>query len=112
MLKRLYKINELIKQEVSKIIEKEIGSDLGLITITNVSTTSDLRIADVWVSVYNKKNINLENSLKDIQPVIQRIINKRLHLKYVPKIILKIDKSTEYAFEIDRTLVEIKKERK
>ena len=110
MSKKLDKVNELIKQEVSKIIEKEIGSELGFLTITTVYTTSDLRLSEVWVSVYNKKVKNIEDSLREITPIVQKILNRRLHLKYVPKIVFKIDKSTDYAFEIAETLNKIKRE--
>ena len=109
MSRRIDKVNEIIKQEISKIIEKEIGVGWGFLTVTHVSTAPDLRLADVWVSVYDKKIDNLDVSLKEFTPVIQRILNKRLHLKYVPKINLKIDNSTAYAFEIDKTLSKIKK---
>jgi len=109
MSKRLNQINELIKQEVSKIIEKEIGSEIGFLTVTSVSTTSDLRLADVWVSVYRPKIKDVESYLQEFTPVVQKILNKRLKMKYVPRINFKIDKSISHAFEIDEILQKIKK---
>jgi ribosome-binding factor A len=108
MSQRVKKVNELIKREISKIIEREIDPELGFLTVTEVCTTSDLRLADVWISIYNKKTENFKKVLEEITPTIQKILNKRLYLKYVPKITLKIDTSTAYAFEIDKTLNKIK----
>ena len=109
MTRRLDKVNELIKQEVGKIIEKEIGSDFGFLTVTNVYTKTDLHFAEIWISLYNEKIENPEEFLNQITPEIQKILNKRLNLKYVPKIILKVDKSTDYAFEIEKILNKVKK---
>jgi ribosome-binding factor A len=108
MSHRIKKVNELIMQEIGKIIEKEIGPDFGFITVTNVSVTPDLRIAEIWLSLYGKRIDKPEEFLRDYTPIIQKILNRKLHLKYVPKIILRIDKSQDFAFEIEKTLDKIK----
>lgn len=109
MSRRMDKVNELIKQETGKIIEKEIGSDIGFLTVTDVETTPDLRLSDIWVSIYDKKIEKPEKVLAEVAPVIQKILNKSLHLKYVPKITLRVDKATNYAFEIEKTFEKLKK---
>lgn len=110
MSRRIDKVNELIKQEVSKTIEKEVSSEVGFLTVTSVDVTPDLRLADIWISIYNKKIEKPEEVFEKLTPVIQKILNKRLHLKYVPKITLKIDRSSAYAFEIENTLDKLKKQ--
>lgn len=112
MSRKIEKINELIKQEISLLIEKEASNETGLLTITSVQTTSDLRLADIWVSVYGNENKNIESFFKEITPSIQNIINKKLNLKYVPKITFKVDKSADYVFQIDKTLKKINKDKK
>jgi ribosome-binding factor A len=111
MSDRINKINKLIKQEVSKIIEKEFGPEIGFLTVTDVRTTNDLRLADVFVSVYGDDK-GIKETLKKITPTVQQILNKRLKIKYVPRIIFRIDNSTDYAFEIEKTLKAIKSENK
>ena len=50
--KRLDRINQLIKEEVSLLLQRELKDPrLGFVTVTEVETTSDLRLAKIFVSV-------------------------------------------------------------
>lgn len=48
---RMYKIDEELKKEISNIISLELKNPhlTGLISVTNVKTTPDLRFAKVYV---------------------------------------------------------------
>jgi ribosome-binding factor A len=106
---RLAKVNQLIKQEVSKLLQREIGCELGLVTVMDVETTSDLKQAKIWISVFDKDKLNqVRKILEEITPEIQKILNKKLTFKYVPKIIFEIDHSQEHVQRIDKLLKEIK----
>ena len=56
---RLARINEELKREVSNIINYEVKNSnvTGMISITKVKTTPDLRYAKISVSVINSKNV-------------------------------------------------------
>ena len=50
--KRLERVNQLIKEEVSTLLQRELKDPrLGFVTVTDVETTKDLRSAKVFVSV-------------------------------------------------------------
>ncbi len=106
---RLIKVNQLIKKEVSKLLENEIEKELGLITVIDVETSPDLKHSYIWISIFNKDKLSqIVQRLKDTTPSLQKILNKRLTLKYVPRIIFKIDKSQDYVQKIDKLFKNIK----
>ena len=80
MSRRIQRVNQLIKQEISKLILREIEPPKdSLITVTRVSSTPDLREAKVFISVIPEENKNkafLSLNRKIYQ--LQQEINKRL----------------------------------
>ena len=49
---RVEKVQELIKQEVSKMILRELKDPrIGFVTVTQVDVTGDLRYAKIYVSL-------------------------------------------------------------
>jgi len=110
MSHRIDRINNLIKKEVSKVILKELNFPAGVIvTVTEVETSSDLSYARVIISVIpdNKEKTALD-ILKNTAYLIQKIINKKLNIKFVPKISFEIDKSLKEFNRISKILEEIK----
>lgn len=110
MNNRIKKVNELIKQEVSKILEESFNLPEGeLVTVTAVETTPDLRRAIVWISFLKDQNTNrILNELNKHKNKIQQILNKRLVMKYVPRISFKFDPSLIQMDRIEKLLDQIK----
>lgn len=109
MTRRIERVNELIKQEAGKIIQKEIHCEGYLVTIISVNTSSDLKNALIKVSFLpnNKEKegmLNLQNSAG----FIQKILNRKLSMKFVPRISFVIDKGSKSAEEVDIILEKIK----
>jgi ribosome-binding factor A len=106
MTQRILKVNKLIKQEVGKIILSEINfpADV-MVTVIKAETSKDLRYADVFVSVlpFEKKE-EAEKILKENIYFMQKILNKKLFMKPLPRIRFVIDKSGEYVGKIDELL--------
>jgi ribosome-binding factor A len=103
---RIARIEELLKEEVSKLILKE---DFGaIITVTKADVTPDLRSGRIWVSVLGGNPDDALQELSKKQGGFQKIINKKLSLKYVPKITFNLDHSGEYAQKIQSLFNEIK----
>jgi ribosome-binding factor A len=52
MTQRTERIDELLRQEISAILSREVADPrVGFVTVTQVETAPDLRHAKVWVSV-------------------------------------------------------------
>lgn len=101
--RRLEKLNSLIRGELASIIKREIDfPDNVLVTITQCQTSADVRFAKVKISVIPKeKSFSILKILERKIFYLQQILNKRLHLRYVPKIKFEIDKSEELIERIE-----------
>src|SRR4030042_4666931 len=110
MFSRIDRINELIKETLASIIQEEAEIPPGVfLTVVKVDTTRDLRYARVFVSVFPEKKFGktLELLGKKIY-VIQGALNKKLHMKPLPRIEFMADRTEVEADKIERLLKEIK----
>ncbi len=108
--KRADRVADLIKAELSDIILKEIRDPrIGIITITGVEVTDDLRLAKIFFVEMGKDTCEPQTlkGLEQAKSFIKRELGKRLRLRYVPDIIFKFDESFAYGSRIDRLLAEI-----
>lgn len=112
---RMNKVNEELKKEISVVISQELKDPhlTGLISVTKVDTTPDLRFARVYVSMINAKN-NKNNLaiLKKCSGFIRSMIAKRVNLRTTPELIFLFDESIEYGSRIDSILEKISKDMK
>lgn len=110
---RMNKIDEELKKEISTIISTELKNPhlTGLISVTKVKTTPDLRFARVYVSMINEKSKKENLSiLKQSSGYIRSGIAKRVNLRTTPELIFEFDESMEYGSRIDEILKTITKD--
>ena len=80
-------------------------SDQGMITITRVDTTGDLRYAKVWLSVYGLKDEKeFKKGLKSASGWLRRELGSALKLVYTPELVFEVDHSIEYGAKISGIL--------
>ena len=103
---RLEKINSLIKEELSRILLEEFDFPQGvLVTILSVDTSPSVESVKVWVSVLPETMTGVMiRKLQERIGDVQRLLNKRVSLRFVPKITFRIDRSESYASQIDEVL--------
>ena len=109
------RIDEELKKEISNIINYELNNPkvTGLISVTNVKVTPDLRYARVYVSIINAKNKKATlAALKQSSGYIRTLIAKKINLRMTPEIIFEFDDSIEYGAKIDSIINEIAKDLK
>jgi len=110
MSQRIKKVNELLKQEVSKLLLKEVDFDNALVTITDVDTSPNLQQSKIRISVLpTGKSEEVLNENKKSIFHMQKILNKKLYMRPVPKMIFEIDKVEVHAQRIEEILGKIKK---
>jgi len=109
MSERIRKINELVKQHVNDIILKNTSFKLGVfVTVSKVDTTPDLRYTRIFVSIFPEKEINyIEKTLAKEIYQIQGALNKKLHMRPLPKIQFITDMTESKADEIEKLLRQI-----
>lgn len=109
------RVQEAIRQEVSKILHCEIRDPrLGFLTITEVELTNDLRYARIYFSVLGEdkdKRLALKG-LNSAKGYIKGLLGDRIKLRYMPEIEFKIDETLERTQRVYDIFEKIKKEKK
>ena len=110
---RIEKLQELIKQEIGKILLMDIkDSRIGFVTVTGVEMTGDLREAKVFVSIMGNDE-QIKTSWEGLQSAlgfIRREIGKRIKIRFTPEISFELDKSLDYSEHIQKLLLKVKAE--
>ncbi len=107
---RLGRIEEEYRKELSQIIGYELKNPnvTGLISVTKVKVTNDLKFAKVYVSILNAKNIKETIAgLKKSSGFIRSELARRVNLRNTPELIFELDDSLEYGARIDSILKDI-----
>ena len=107
---RLERIDEEYRKELSQIISYELKNPnvTGMISVTKVKVTNDLKYAKVYVSILNSKNIkDTLAGLKKSAGYLRSELARRVNLRNTPELIFELDDSLEYGARIDSILKEI-----
>lgn len=109
---RLNRINEELKKEISQIISFELKNPdaTGLISVTKVKITPDLKYAKIYVSLLNAKDDEKTiEALKQSAGFIRSLVAKRINLRITPELVFEKDDSMEYGMKIDSILKDLNK---
>ncbi|HLY65092.1 MAG TPA: 30S ribosome-binding factor RbfA [Chloroflexota bacterium] len=108
MSRRAERVQSLIRHELGEILQQEVKDPRieGLVSITAVEVSADLRHARVFVSVYGAKEAETHamEALSSARPFLRHELRQRLHLRYTPDLDLHLDHSLAYADEVSRLL--------
>lgn len=107
---RMDRVNEELKREISYVIDETLKNPniTGIISVTKVKTSPDLKSARVYISLLNSKSKkNTLSGLKNASGYIRTELAKRVNLRYTPELIFEIDESMEYGAKIENILKEI-----
>src|SRR5262249_6992318 len=94
---RMRRVNESVRVVVAETLRELKDPRIGLVTITGVRVTSDLREATVYVSVLGgeKKRRASIAGLQSAHGLLQARINDQLHLRRTPQLTFEYDGSVE-----------------
>lgn len=111
---RTEKVAEEIKHKLNTAMSKDLSeiNGIGLVTISKVMMSPDLKLAKVYLSFLGNKE-PVEKCLERInnrKRHIRYILAKHIVLKYIPDLIFYYDDTIEYADKIQRLLNEIHKD--
>jgi ribosome-binding factor A len=113
MSHRIDKVEHLIKEEISliflyKLQDKFQISSFGLITITSVKVSPDLKIAKIYLSVLEKdrREAALEK-VKSVSGYIRSELASRIRIKFVPELKFFIDDTLDYVEKIEGLIKKI-----
>lgn len=112
--RRQKRVSSLIKETLGRIFVEEIqDSSSGIITITSLEMTADLKTAHVYLSVFGE--VNKEELLAHLEKRkghLRKAIASEVKLKYNPDLIFSLDPTTEYESRIDWLIERLRKNEK
>lgn len=110
--RRILKINSLLKEVITEVIQKEL-QHAGLpefTTITSVDTSGDLQYAKVYISVLTTSDEKTQDALKILNHNAKHITFKStrmVSLRYFPELTFIHDKGMLHQQNIDKVFHEI-----
>ena len=106
---RIGRINEEIQRELAALIPALKDPRVhGLVSVTRVDTTADLRYAKVYVSVLDKSDVkDVIRGLKSAGGYLRRELGRALSLRYTPELVFQADDSIDRGAHILKILNDI-----
>lgn len=110
MSERIKKLNDLLRDEVGRILTSELEKvDSVLVTVTGADISPTLEHANIRISVFPRDETS--RILKEIKKQIyhiQQLLNKRLSMRPVPKIRFEMDTAEERAARVEKLIEKVK----
>ena len=100
MSRRTVRVNELLREQISELLLREVKDprvSKGLVTITEVQASPDLRHATVYVSHLGEESerAGVLKGLEHSAHFLHRELMHRLAMRNVPELVFKFDPSIE-----------------
>jgi len=109
MSNRIARVNELLKREISAVVEKSFEFPDQLVTVHDVDTSADLKSARVFVGVLGaeRPGPSVVDRLNAKAGFIQNAVVKRVVLRYTPQLDFRLDESIERGVRVLNILDEL-----
>ena len=109
MAERMRRVNESVRQVLSESVGALNDPRIGLVTITGVETSPDLRHARVFVSVLGSERRRSQSlaGLQAAHGVLQARLGRELRLKRTPQLAVEYDPTVERGVRMTRLIDEL-----
>ena len=111
-----------IEKEMSRVISQVLFEEIknpkirGLVSVTNIRVTEDLKFADVYFSIMSgqmngEKAVDKETVLEGLNQIkgyLRKRVAEEIEIRYIPEIRVKLDDSIEHAIKISKLLNDLK----
>ena len=108
--KRLARLNEQMKREISEVLRLQVRDPrVGSVTVTRVEVSGDLWVARVFVRPTGTPDqvADCMAGLEAAAPFIRRTLGRQLHIRRVPEIQFREDRTLDHAMRIEEILKDI-----
>ena len=114
MSRRTDRINEQLREEISMLLTRSIKDPRlsGVISITRVVSSSDLRSARAYISVMGNKQVKDEAlaGIRSAASYLRRELRDRINMKHTPFMTYELDDSMEEADKLFRIMDHIQQD--
>ena len=111
-MERKEKLNFQIRRVISELIQEEIDDpEIGMISITHVDLSPDLRQCKVSISVFPEENTDhVRAVLNKMKGYLRSQLGSRVRMKYTPELKFVPDSVIKESVDVSRKLEELKHE--
>jgi ribosome-binding factor A len=115
--RRVSRVAELIKREVSQMLLNGIKDDrvgMGMVSVTDVDVSGDLQHAKIYVSIYGTEEAKAETmaGLKSATGYVRSELGARVRLRRTPEVVFIEDRSIERGSKVLSLLNQLELQRK
>ena len=110
---KLARTNDDIQFAMSVLLRevKDPRVQQGMISVTRVETTGDLRYSKIWLSVLGLRDEKeFRKGLRSASGWLRHELGTRMNLRYTPELIFELDHSIEYGAHINEIINSLEKE--
>lgn len=109
---RIQRVSELIKQQVSEIVQGLNLNDCGFITVIAAEISPDIKEGRIYISVIGstEQRDRALTALRHRHALVQRELAHRVVLRYTPHLQFFLDETEVHAQRIEHLLDEISHE--
>ena len=115
MSRRTQQVGDEIQRILGEVIQYELKDPrVGFATVVGVEVSADLQHATVRVSVMGddeQRDATMEGLQRARSFLRHRVAQELRHMRFVPELHLKLDRSLDYSIHIDDVLREVARER-
>ncbi len=108
---RLGRVNEELKKVISQVINYELQNSkvTGIVSVTKVKITPDLRYAKVYISTLDPKDVKKTlEGLKESSGFIRSRVASTINLRITPELVFEYDDSEEQGYRIEQILKDLR----
>ena len=104
---RSQRVGKLIREELSKLIGKELEFEGSLVTVTEVEVEKKLEHATAMVSVWPaERAAGVLKTLAGARNRLQGLLLRKMNIRPMPQIHFELDRGPEHAAGVEKALLE------
>lgn len=108
--RRLGKVNELMRREISTVIQRDFEFPDTIVTVAGVEITEDLKEGKVWIGVVGRMHPDqVLEKLNARHGMVQSLVSKRVVLRNTPRLVFRLDDSAQRGVDMVNLLEDIDK---
>jgi ribosome-binding factor A len=107
---RISKVNSFIQISLGPILLEFLEGQNGLVTISKVETSKDMKWAKIWISIFNGDDNKILDFLNKNIYYIQGELNKQFATKIIPRISFHLDTLPRYVAHIEELVKKVHEE--
>jgi len=112
---RTARVNEVVREVLADELERIADPRLGLLTVTGVEVTPDLRQATVYYSALipaegDETEHDTAGALRSVTPRLQAAIGRQVRMKYTPLLVFREDPAIRTGERVDEILRQLHSE--